>query len=1036
MKKYEALNNLLGWTCFAIALVTYVLTLEPVVSYWDTGEFIASIHRLQVPHQPGAPLFLMLYKVFMLFAGNDPSQLAWFANLASAVMSAFTILFLFWTITALARRLAGPREKDLSVSSLTVVLGAGLTGALAYAFSDTFWFSAVETEVYALSSLCSAITFWAILKWEAVTDKPGAGRWLLLIAYLTGLSIGVHLLNLLAIPALVLIWYFRRYSYSRKGLFLALGGGIIMLLLIQYGIIPGSVALAARLELLLVNGFGLPFHSGLVFFILLLAGGLAWGLYFTARKRKAALNTALLCLTYIYIGFASYAMIVLRAQAGTNINISKPDNAFALLHYLSRGQYLQQPLLNGPDFTSRLLPVEESSTPELGKYRRKGDTWQPGAFKEELKYDHTSFFPRMWYSNRADFYRSWLGLAENEQPDFMDNLRFFLSYQVGHLYGRYFMWNFAGRVNDTQGNYAGTLDGNWISGIQPFDELRLGNMEQLPARITENKAHNTLFCLPLLLGLAGLMYQYRKNKKDFMVIACLFLFTGVAIIVYLNQYPLQPRERDYTFAGSFYAFAIWIGLGVAGVHHLLSTLVRKLSPAAGKAAGTAASKAAGVYQLWNLRPALASCLSVAVCLLAVPLLMAVQEWDDHDRSGRTFVRDMAYNYLTGLDKNAILITNADNNTYPLWYLQEVENVRPDVRVAIYQFFGSDSYVKQMKEPMNESAPLPLALGPNSYAEDAPVFLPVIDKGLKGYVPLKEVTAFAGTDTPAFKVMLSNGKSSNYFPTTKFKIAVDREKAIASGAAEEGEAIVPAIEWEYKDNYVSKPDLFQLDLLAHLDWTRPLYLASTSASTVTLGLDDYYRSEGLAVRLTPVKDTLTTREGDFRTGTSEMYANLMHKYRWNGLKDDHLYVDSETVNMINHYRSLFADLALASYQSGQKDTCIAVLDRMQEVLPPRFSHPSAPVHNINTLTHIQMANLYYECNQPAKGDRLMQEARAFITDSLDYYVSLKPARRRTYQQDIGIGLYAMEQMKASAQAHRREQLQRELTAAYEGYRAIL
>lgn len=1024
MKQYRTLNQLLGWACFALSLTVYVLTLEPAVSYWDAGEFIASIHRLQVPHQPGAPLFLMVHKVFTLFAGGNPEQIAWFSNLTSAVMSALTIAFLFWTITMLARKVLPKGKKTRSLSSEALALGAGLTGALAYAFSDSFWFSAVETEVYAMSSLCTAVTFWAALKWDAAADQPGSGRWLLLIAYLTGLSIGIHLLNLLAIPALVLIWYFRRYRYSPKGLLLALAGGTALLLFVQYGIITGSVSLAARLELLLVNGFGLPFHSGLAGFILLLAALLTWGLLSTARRGKVVLNTALLCVAFIYIGFASYAMIVLRAQAGPSINISRPDNTFALLNYLSRGQYLQQPLLNGPDFTSRQLPVAESTTPELGKYLRDGNSWQPGAYQTEAKYDHTNLFPRMWYSPNADFYRSWLGLSENERPDFGDNLRFFLSYQVGHLYARYFMWNFAGRVNDTQGNYAGTLDGNWMSGIKPIDELRLGNMDELPARITSNKAHNKLFFLPLLLGILGMYYQWRRNRKDFVVTGCLFLFTGLAIIIYLNQYPLQPRERDYTFVGSFYAFAIWIGLGVTGVHSLLTSLSGRIRRAAGQAASLP-----GMH-----RPALAPALSTGLCLLAVPLLMAVQEWDDHDRSGRSFVRDMAYNYLSGLDENAVLITNADNNTYPLWYAQEVENVRPDVRVAIYQFFSSESYINQLKNPVNRSEALPLALTGYSYSEKAPMFLPVIDKGLEGHVPLKDVIAFAGTDTPAYKERF-NGGFSNYFPTAKLKIAADREKAIASGAAEAGEAIED-IEWELNDSYITKADLMQLDLYAHLNWTRPLYLASTSASTVTQGLNKYYRSEGLGVRLTPVSDSLSAAEGSFRTGIKETYVNLMHKYRFNGLRDDHLYVDSETVNMVNQYRNMFADLALATYRTGQTDTCVAVLDRMQEVLPPRFSHPAAPVHNINTLPHIQMANLYYECGKTEKGDRLMKEARAFITDSLDYYASLSPGRRRVYEQDIGIGMYAMQQMEASTLAHRREDLHSELSDAFQTYSSVL
>lgn len=1004
MNSYSKLNNLLGWVCFSVALLTYVLTLEGTVSYWDCGEFIACIQGMQVPHQPGAPLFLMIYKTFSLLAGNDTTQVAYYTNLASAFASAFTILFLFWTITALAKRLLHPEGDPVSPGQKTGILACGAVGSLAYTFSDSFWFSAVETEVYALSFLCTALVFWAILKWDAAARTPRANRWLVLIAFITGLSIGVHLLSLLAIPAVVLIWYFRHYRYSKKGLFYALLAGTGLLLFIQYGIIPSSLAVAGWLELLFVNGFGLPFHSGLLLFVVLLAGSLGYGLYYTARKHKVVLNTALLCLTYIYIGFASYTMILLRAQAGTNINISRPDHAFSLLYYLNREQYLQQPLLTGPDYTSR-GHIEETKTPELSRYRKVGQGYRPGAYKQEITYDHTTLFPRLWNSESSDFYRNWLGLEAGERPTFTDNLRFFFSYQLGHMYWRYFMWNFTGRVNDMQGINPRALDGNWISGIKPLDELRLGNMSVLPERITNNKAHNKLYALPLLLGLAGLAWQLRRSRKDFLVTASFFALTGIAIIVYLNQYQIEPRERDYAFAGSFYVFAIWIGLGAGAIQQFLQK---------------------------KLRPAAAGYLACAVCLPAVPLLMAVQEWDDHDRSGRTFARDLAYNHLISADKNSILITNGDNDTYPLWYMQEVEKFRPDVRVGIFQFFGADHYIDQLNQPMNQSAPLPLSVTKDRDPGELPDWMPVIDKGLKDPVALKELMAFATTDSPEYKVQLSNGMRANYFPTRKFKITVDKEKALRSGLTAEGEQMASALEWEYGSDLVYKRDLVLLDLLTNQDWERPLYLAGMSAPTLTLDLDDYYRNEGLAVRLTPVKKAPDQEGGNFRTGIDQLYENLMKKYRWNGLCDEHLYVDSETVDMISRYRNMFTGLATACYQAGQTDTCVKVLDKMSEVLPPRFEFSRSLAQNIQTLPQVQMAELYYQCDHPEKGDRLLNEARHFIADSLHYYASLQPRRRQVYTQDIRAGLFILNQMQALARTHNRRELDELINRELPGY----
>ncbi|MBU2269498.1 MAG: DUF2723 domain-containing protein, partial [Bacteroidetes bacterium] len=663
---YKRINNLLGWLSFLIASIVYISTLEPSASYWDCGEFISAAYKLQIVHQPGAPLFLMIGKIFSLFA-SDPTKVAYCINISSALASGATIMFLFWSITALARKVVLKYKTAEDSTDLILIMGAGLVGALAYAFSDSFWFSAVEAEVYAMSSLSTAIVFWAILKWDAHADEPFADKWLLFIAYVMGLSIGIHLLNLLAIPAIALVYYLRRTKKTtNRGVLTAIMVGIIILAIIQYGIIQYLIKIAANFDLLFVNSFGLGFGSGVIFFIALMLGLTIYLIIYSIKKKKPILNMVMLSFVLIIFGYSSFVMIVVRAKANPTLNNSNPDNAFSFLSYLNREQYGDRPLAYGQYFDSK--PVE---TKDNGNIYRKGDTkYEIAGKKQSYVYDRNTIFPRMYSddSNHPAVYRDWMNLGPQESPTFATNLGWFATYQVGFMYMRYFLWDFAGRQNDSQGigNYT---DGNWLSGIKFLDALRLGNQSDLPESIIKNKSYNQLFFLPLILGLIGAFWHFKVAQKDAGIVALLFFFTGLAIVIYLNQTPSQPRERDYAYVGSFYAFAIWIGLGVFAI----SSWMRKF-----------------------LNPKMAAILASSICLLAAPVLMASQEYDDHDRSQKTTARDFAKDYLASCAPNAILFTYGDNDTYPLWYVQEVENFRPDIRIVNLSLFDTDWYINQLR----------------------------------------------------------------------------------------------------------------------------------------------------------------------------------------------------------------------------------------------------------------------------------------------------------------------------------------------------
>ena len=691
MKDFKLADTIAGWAAFVVATVSYLLTIEPTASYWDCGEFICTAFRQEVGHPPGAPLFMIMGRVFSLLAGGDVTMVAAMINAMSALASGFTVLFLYWSIVHIARRIViGDNNKnDAQPTQLQTmsIIGSGLVGALAFAYTDTFWFSAVEGEVYAMSSLFTAVVFWCILKWEAVANEKYSNRWLILVCYLMGLSIGVHLLNLLAIPAIVFVYYFKKYKPNTKGILTALAVAVVILAGILYGIIPGVVYIASLFELIFTNGMGAPYNTGTIIYVILLLGALVYGLYYSYKQRKVVLNTVLLGVAMILIGYSSFAMIVIRSAANPPMDENNPDNVFALRSYLNREQYGDRPLITGEYFNSKVIGYEEGSP----TYIQRNGRYEVAANKVERVYDPTSttLFPRMYSPepHHIDGYKIWADITDDKiKPTFAQNLKFFFSYQIGYMYLRYFMWNFVGRQNDIQGNDGNVMNGNWISGIGFIDNARLGDQSLLAQPLKNNKGNNKYYFLPLLLGILGMVYMYRANihgKRYFWIVMMFFVLTGIAIVVYLNQTPYQPRERDYAYAGSFYAFAFYIGFGVAFLCRIVEKYLGNNIVAAGGA--------------------------LAVCLLGGPVILAAENWDDHDRSGRYTARDFAKNYLESCAPNAILFTNGDNDTFPLWYAQEVEGIRTDVRVVNLAYINADWYINQMRRRAYESAPLPISI---------------------------------------------------------------------------------------------------------------------------------------------------------------------------------------------------------------------------------------------------------------------------------------------------------------------------------------
>lgn len=1011
MKQFKTLNSLFGWLSFLIASIVYLLTIEPTASFWDCGEFISTAFKLEVGHPPGAALFMIMGRVFTLFAGGNLENVAVTMNAMSALASAFTILFLFWSITHLAKKILIKDEQYTSGNTMAVI-GAGLIGALAYTFSDSFWFSAVEAEVYASSSLFTAIVFWAILKWEAHSDDKHANRWLVLIAYLMGLSIGVHLLNLLAIPAIVFVYYFKKYPVTQKGIISAALISIGILGAVMYGVVQGLVLIASKFELLFVNGFGLPYSSGVLFYVVVLIGLVVWGLMYTYKKGKVIANTALLFLTVLIIGYSSVAMVVIRSSANTPLDENDPDNMFSLLSYLNRDQYGENPLFKGPTYNAPVLRYEEDGKPT---YTPINGRYEVTNRKVEYVYDERflTFFPRM-YSTDPDHvkaYQYWaqvkgtpLKVQNNgeektvNKPTFGENLRFFFVYQLNHMYIRYFMWNFAGRQNDIQGHGEPTK-GNWISGIDFIDKARLGPQDKLPDFMSENKGRNKYYFLPLILGLIGLYYQLTRQKKDFTVVALLFFFTGIAIVLYLNQYPYQPRERDYAFAGSFYAFAIWIGLGVAALYEWLS------------------NKVPGVFRAG---------LVTTVCLLLVPGIMAKENWDDHDRSGRYTARDFAYNYLNSCEPGGIIFTNGDNDTFPLWYAQEVEGIRTDVRVVNLSYLSADWYVEQMHQKAYESDPVPFKFTRDQVLQGKrDVIYLIEDPRLKEPVELKDAMDFVASDDERTKKLPNYSERIDYIPSKKFKLNVDTAAVFANGYLPRSEAskVVPQMQWSLNRNYITKAGLMTLDLLAHNNWKRPVYFAITVSNDNYLNLDEYLQINGLTYKVVPVKTAAPM--GDVQNiNIPFVFDNLVNKFRWGGVNDPRVYLDENNLRMLSNFRNSFAKLADALITIGKKDSAMIVLNKAMEVMPDScvpFNYFAMP-----------FVDLYYKLEKPELADKIALKLFDRAQSELNYYYRLGVNERGLLDNDIRMNIRILQQLAMIARQYGKTDLSNKFEPVFEQY----
>ncbi len=993
---YKTSNIALGWLSFAIALIVYLITLEPTVSLWDCGEFIASSYKLQVGHPPGAPLFLIIGRVFSLFTSNT-EKVAMMINAVSAFASAFTIMFLFWTISHLLKKIFTDPAGELTPTHSIVILGGSFVGAMAYTFSDTFWFSAVEGEVYATSSLFTAVVFWAILKWENNADEPGANRWLILIAYLIGLSIGVHLLNLLAIPAIVLVYYFKKYQVTRKGVIYALIISVVILILIMYGIIPGIVKGATVVEKFFTNSIGLHYNVGVVIYVALLIGALVYGIYRTQFLRKSVLwNTVLVGITVIIIGYSSYALIVIRSLAGPPMNENRPENVFALLSYLNREQYGDRPLLNGHLYNAELKDIEyKKPVHVLNKEKNK---YEIAHRKPEVVMEGSKvLLPRMYSRdpNHKQAYKEFGTISDINNPVYLDNLEFLFRYQIGHMYLRYFMWNFAGRQNDIQG-HGNVLNGNWISGIKPIDSVRIGPQKNLPDDIKNHPARNTYYFLPLLFGLLGLFFHLDRNVRDFWVVMSLFILTGIAIVIYLNQTPYQPRERDYAFAGSFYAFSIWVGMGVAGIFHLLHS---------------------------KLRAHLSAILSVVIAFLAVPVLLAVQNWDDHDRSGRYTARDIARNYLNSCDKDAVLFTVGDNDTFPLWYVQDVEGVREDVRIVNMMLFNMDWYIDQMRWKNYSSEPLPFTLPQNKY-DDIPGSSVYVRENEK-WASMDYINNFFQSDDPRSKLPLRSGEKVDYLPTHKIIIPVDSAQVIANGTIRPYNAhrIEKGVRIQLSPNsQILKGQLGQLDILTSNKWKRPIYYTSGGFDG-SMGLESYYRNEGLAYRLVPVN---TPQKSVLEMGgidTDTLYDRLINTFEWGRMNEEDVQLDYYTIRTFSviRFRSLHTRLALQLLEEDKKEKAIEVLDHCMELAPSHvlpfdqyICGITLPDREGGIIHHEGIIEAYYLCGEMDKANSILTEHHNKLVQRYNYYNAMKPRHKSSIQREMNEVLYHMEGLKVLLQ----------------------
>ncbi|UHG89355.1 glycosyltransferase family 117 protein [Spirosoma oryzicola] len=894
MQSFKRLNTLTGWFVFAVALFTYASTVERTASFWDCGEFIACSFKLQVPHPPGAPFFLLLGRIFSMLSFGDLTSVAYWINMASVLASAFTIAFLFWTITMLAQKLLDKPESEYNTADTLLVIGTSAVGALAYTFSDTFWFSAVEAEVYGMSSFFTAIVVWAAFKWERIEDEAAANRWLIFIAYLTGLSIGVHLLNLVTLPALALIYYFKKYPKPTFwGGATAFGVGLVILAIINSGIIPGLPGMAFAVERLFVNSFGLPFNSGMFFFIVVFLGAVTYGIIWSVRQKRAVLNTSLLALAFVLIGYASYMQVLVRADFNPPINENDPSDALNFLSYLRREQYGSRSLLYGPVFTAR--PIDQKQGAPM--WKKEGNKYVIFDHQPEYVYapGDEMLFPRVYSSqqNHPQLYRQMLGLAEGQKPTMGDNLKFMFDYQLGHMWWRYLMWNFAGRESDEEG--AGYL-------------LPWSSDQNAPDLLKTNKARDNFYMLPFMLGLFGIAFQYFRRRRDFLIVGLLFVFTGIALQVFLNSPPSEPRERDYIYVGSFYFFAIWLGLGVMAIAEGIRTYLKSDMTRNGLVVGLS---------------------------LLVPVMMGAKSWDNHNRNHRYQSVDFAKNLLNSCAPNAVLFTGGDNDTFPLWYVQEVEGFRRDVRVCNLSLLGTEWYIQQMKRKTYESDALPISLELDNFNKGKNDIVPFYEvPGVKNGIDLKQYINLIKTSSPAIQVPLTSGDMTSVLPSSVLFLPIDQ-------AAVDQAKFVPAmlrplvkdtLQWTIGKKDLYKPDLIMLDMIATNNWKRPLYFSSTLASDNYLNLKNYMQLEGYAYRLMPVAVPGAT---DGYVNSDIMYNNMLHKTFWREFNNPDVYYD-ETYKgpPVISARIAFFRLADQLLREGKKDKAHEVLNYSLKVIPDK------------------------------------------------------------------------------------------------------
>ena len=987
-------NNLIGLLVFIISVGIYLSTLEPTVSFWDCGEFISGASKLEVCHAPGNPLFLLIGRIASMLAGSNRSHVALMINGSSALASALTIMFLFWTITWFGRKILSPAWA-ISNNHKIVILGAAFIGSMAYAVSDSFWFSAVEAEVYAMSSLFIAVIFWCIIKWEEAMETSDSSRWLLLLAYLFGLGICVHLLNLLAIPSIVVLYYLRKYPVNWKNTLKAIAISIIILGFIFIVIIPGIPKLCSWFELIAVNGLGMPFNTGyflgLCFIVLLIFGGLIY----SYKNRRVWLFNSIIYASFVILGFSTYGVIVIRSHDNPPIDMNNPEDPFALQYYLNREQYEKRDLFYGPSYASPIIDSKERSS-----YERLGKKYISYPLNPSYIYDEGSLmlFPRMASNapEHVEAYKQWVNSKgkhyfrtnQNGQqedillPTFGENLTFFVRYQLGFMYFRYLMWNFSGRQNDILG-HGSLIHGNWVTGIPVIDNILVGPQDKLPASLKNNPGRNTYFLLPFIVGLIGLFYHYKVDKGNFIVLGLLFFFTGIAIVLYLNEVPVVPRERDYVSVGSFYAFAIWIGIGVIGIWRFLEKQIK-----------------------------IKSGIAVAIALAftaSVPVIMANQNWDDHDRSHRYAVLEYARNYLESCDPNAILFTNADNDTYPLWYAQEVEGIRRDIQIVLTPYLSADWYVDQLRRPSYNKHGIVMTLDQEKIAGGKRAFLPIVEK-LDSAVELGQLLNFIGSDDENLQVMLNKGEKVNFVPSRKLWLPVNKKGVknyiFKSGfQPQSSDSLIISL----KESYLRLDHLMLLDILASNHWERPVYFASVQ-EPLSLGLDKYLQLDGYAYKLTPFKSNAKEINDIGVIDSETLYQKYMSQFSFASLANPKVYLDNTHMGVVStlSLRNKFARLAETLLNEGKPDKALHVLDKIMAVLP-----------NERISFDFQMVNiseLYLRAGNRSKAEQTLTKLKAVITENLDYFQTLPKKDLSAIDYELRLNLYTMEEILRMANIH--------------------